>query len=163
MRSRYATRPPPTITPSSVPITPTTTPCTMKMLSTVPSVAPIALRMAISRFFSRTIMISVAITLKAATKMIVAMTSVSAIELGPVERVEGAAEALLDATRERERRVEIVHTQLDAGDVVAFVEEALGLEEVGVDEAGVVFLKARLKHADDPELARAGDAAFRVG
>ena len=52
-------------------------PCTRKMLRMLLSFAPIALRSAISRFFSITNMISVAITLKAATIVLEAMTGLT--------------------------------------------------------------------------------------
>ena len=58
-----------------------------------------------------------------------------AVELGPVERVKRAAEVLLDPAGELERGVEVVDAELDAGDVVAFVEQALRFEEIGVDQA----------------------------
>ena len=66
------------------------------------------------------------------------------------------AELLLDAPSKLKRGVEVVHPQLDAGDVVAFVEELLCLEEIGVEEAGIVLLKPGLKDTDHPKLPRTG-------
>ena len=60
----------PTPTPEKVPIKPMTTPCSIKIFRTLCSVAPTALRIAISRDFSRTSMISELIMLKAATTTI---------------------------------------------------------------------------------------------
>jgi hypothetical protein len=47
---------------------------------------------------------------------------------------------------------------LHPGHRVALIVEALGLEEVGVHELGVVLVEARLEHRDYPELLGDGRA-----
>ena len=92
----------------------------------------------ISRFFSSTTMISVAMTLNAATKMMVAMTRLEhdllhlergeqvVVELAPIHRVVGAAaEVGLELARDARGDVDVGEAHLDAGDAVAVVEEAL--------------------------------------